>query len=580
LTISDTANAEAGNYWIDIVGIAPTSTHTTTVGLSLYTAVPDLPTLLTPPDGATDQALVPAFTWNPAAFSLSYNFELDETPFFDSPVVTATGLTLPEFSVTDPLAGGSCYWWHVQSENVCGAGEWTEPYHFATVALGVSFYDDLEAGGDNWTHAAGQGSDQWVLSTAQSHSPTHSWFHPDPGTVHDVRLWNVNPLVVGAGSTLSFWHRHQFEASYDGAVLEISTDGGGTWSDLGDSIIVNGYDGTISTCCSNPLGGREAWVSDLTTWTKVEVDLSDYAGESVHIRWRFGSDSSISDEGWYIDDVEITAPLPANPAPTLLSITPDSGTTWEPTPVVITGGYFTGTTNLQLGETWLMSVTLVNTSTIEAVVPAGMPTGVYTLTLYNGDCQMATLPEAFTVTAADAPIEGLTAANDSPTELGSQTTLSATVAAGSNVSYEWDFGDNTGGIGDVVTHTYPAVGVYQGVVTATNNTSVVTATTVVTITDVAIAGLAATNDSPTTLGDTTTLTATIAAGSNVTYAWDFDDGSTGSGEVVTHVFAQAGTYTVSVTASNSAGSLTTTTVVTVIAPEPEDKFIYLPLIKR
>ena len=89
---------------------------------------------------------------------------------------------------------------------------------------------------------------------------------------------------------LSFWHRYQIEGGFDGAVLEISTDGGGTWSDLGPYITANGYTGTISTNYRNPLGGQPAWTGDLTTWTEVTVDLSSFAGQSVNIRWRLGSD--------------------------------------------------------------------------------------------------------------------------------------------------------------------------------------------------------------------------------------------------------------------------------------------------
>jgi len=161
------------------------------------------------------------------------------------------------------------------------------------------------------------------------------------------------------------------------------------------------------------------------------------------------------------------------------------------------------------------------------------------------------------------PIAGLTATNDSPTLLGSTTTLTATVTAGSNVTYTWAFGDGEIGSGDVVTHTYATVGVHTAVVTATNSVSLVTGTTTITITDVPVAGLTAVNDSPTVLGDTTTFTATVDAGTNVTYTWAFGDGDTGIGDVVTHDYSQVGIYTTLVTATNSASLLTATTTVTV-----------------
>jgi PKD repeat protein len=485
------------------------------------------------------------------------------TPFFDPPLVSESGPADPAFSPSSPLEGGRCYWWRTQGENACGTGSWSQVFHFATVALQSIFYDDMEGGSGNWSHQAGSGTDAWALVTDQSHSPTHAWFHPDPTVVTDSRLWNTNPVQVGAGSTLTFWHRYQFEDGYDGAVLEISTNGGGTWDDLGPYITAGGYNGVIDNCCGNPLANRSAWTNDLTTWAQVEVDLNTYAGQNVLIRWRFGADSSVSDVGWYIDDVQVTGPLPPNPAPALLSITPDTGSAYEQTPVVIEGTGFVDTPNLQLGETWLLSVTLVSSTTIEAVVPAGMPGGVYDLTLINGDCQAEVLVDAFTVTTVEQPITGLVAVSHSPTPLGEPTTLTATVTAGTNVSYAWDFGDGETGSGALVTHTYPASGVYTAVVTASNPVNQQLATTLVEIGDEAIAGLAAENDSPTALGDPTTLTATVTAGTNVSYAWDFGDGATGVGAVLTHTYPANGVYTAVVTASNNTNDQVATTIVQV-----------------
>jgi hypothetical protein len=214
----------------------------------------------------------------------------------------------------------------------------------------------------------------------------------------------VTPVPLGAGSSLTFWHRYEFEGTnYDGSVLEISTNGGTTWTDLGAYITANGYNGTINTCCSNPLGGRQAWTGDLTSWTQVEVDLSSFAGQNALFRWRIGCDSSVSDVGWYIDDVQITSPQPPNPVPTLTGITPDYGSPDAPTPVEIEGSNFFDVPSLRLGDTWLEDVTLVDAGHLTAVVPAGVEEGTYDLVLYNGDCQEATLPDAFTV-GSGAPL--------------------------------------------------------------------------------------------------------------------------------------------------------------------------------
>jgi hypothetical protein len=78
-------------------------------------------------------------------------------------------------------------------------------------------------------------------------------------------------------------------------------------------------------------------------------------------------------------------------------------------------------------------------------------------------------------------ISNLSATNDGPTALGQATTLSATVQGGDSISYTWAFGDGAIGIGPVVKHTYPTVGMYTATVTATNSINLETATTMVTI---------------------------------------------------------------------------------------------------
>ncbi|MBE2198790.1 MAG: PKD domain-containing protein, partial [Anaerolinea sp.] len=80
------------------------------------------------------------------------------------------------------------------------------------------------------------------------------------------------------------------------------------------------------------------------------------------------------------------------------------------------------------------------------------------------------------------PVSELSADNDSPTPLGGITHLTATLSTGSNVTYTWDLGDGAAATGANVAHTYPAVGVYTAVVTASNSSSALSATTVVTIT--------------------------------------------------------------------------------------------------
>ncbi|HNT23950.1 MAG TPA: FG-GAP-like repeat-containing protein, partial [Anaerolineales bacterium] len=163
----------------------------------------------------------------------------------------------------------------------------------------------------------------------------------------------------------------------------------------------------------------------------------------------------------------------------------------------------------------------------------------------------------------DVPLDGLSATNDSPTPFGSTTILTATVLTGTNPTYTWDFGDGTLGSGAVTGHIFTGTGTFTALVSATNEANVITTTTMVTITETPVAGLSASNDSPTRLGDVTTLQASVTGGSNITYAWALGDGTYETGQAVAHTYPSAGYYTAWVTATNVFNQLTATTTVTV-----------------
>ncbi len=156
-------------------------------------------------------------------------------------------------------------------------------------------------------------------------------------------------------------------------------------------------------------------------------------------------------------------------------------------------------------------------------------------------------------------IAGLTVQNSSPTEVKEVITFTANITAGDNVNYRWDFGDGFSAVGQEVSHVYRQTGTYTASVLAINSINRLTATTGVTVTEEAIAGLSVQNSSPAALNEVVTFTAKITAGEGVNYRWDFGDGFRAVGQEVTHVYTEAGTYIARVVASNSSNTLTATT---------------------
>ena len=75
-------------------------------------------------------------------------------------------------------------------------------------------------------------------------------------------------------------------------------------------------------------------------------------------------------------------------------------------------------------------------------------------------------------------------------------------------------------------------------------------------------------------------TATISAGTNVTYTWDFGDTSSGSDITATHTYTASGVYTATVTAFNDGGMVEAKTTVYVgdalVDVGPSGLFIFSP----
>ncbi|MFY9607865.1 MAG: S8 family serine peptidase [Blastocatellia bacterium] len=177
------------------------------------------------------------------------------------------------------------------------------------------FVDDVESGESNWTHGSlikkkKNRLDTWKTSAKRVRSGSASWFTPDLGTKVTDSFLAAAPVALPSDARslqLVFYHTFEFErGSFDGGVIEIST--GGDFEDLGPKILRGGYNGTVFDFFfnSNPLRARTAWVEGrLGAFQQVVVDLSSYAGKTVAIRFRIGTDQTGKGLGWYIDDVSL-----------------------------------------------------------------------------------------------------------------------------------------------------------------------------------------------------------------------------------------------------------------------------------
>ncbi|MBP9146528.1 MAG: choice-of-anchor B family protein [Thermoanaerobaculia bacterium] len=149
----------------------------------------------------------------------------------------------------------------------------------------------------------------WHLSPARKRTGTHSFYSID---ANNACITLEMPLALSAAQSpeLSFWTIWDIEAGFDGGIVEISTNGGATWTRLTPS--PPGYPNTISNggnaCTTALANGTPAFSSmgQLGTWQQRTIDLSAYAGQSVRLAWRYGTDSGVTGEGWYVDDIAVT----------------------------------------------------------------------------------------------------------------------------------------------------------------------------------------------------------------------------------------------------------------------------------
>ena len=269
-----------------------------------------------------------SLTWNAATqecgSSVSSNVYRSTVPGFTPGPENLVASCVPGTSFVDTtVASGVTYHYVVRAEDdsgngsgPCGLGnEDDNTVDAAAAATGpdsVYFADDMESGDGNWSHSGL--NDTWALSTARATSGLYSFHAQGVDSVSDQRLESADfALPAVPGITLEFWSWQEVEdrsaGCYDGAIVEASTDGGSSWVQLPDATMLTlPYDGPVSTCCSNPIGGDEAWCGDPRDWTLHVVGLDAYAGQTVRLRFRLATDSSVGREGWYVDDVRVITP--------------------------------------------------------------------------------------------------------------------------------------------------------------------------------------------------------------------------------------------------------------------------------
>jgi hypothetical protein len=155
----------------------------------------------------------------------------------------------------------------------------------ATVGI-ATLADNVEGGTGGWT--SGGTGDLWHISTRRASSPTHSWYCGNESTGQynsGMHCWLLSDtLILPAGAQLSWDHWYSLETGYDYGYVEINTGAG--WVSV-----------------ATPANGASG------TWIHEDVDLGIACGGTMaRIRFRMFTDEGVTDEGWYVDNIEVGPP--------------------------------------------------------------------------------------------------------------------------------------------------------------------------------------------------------------------------------------------------------------------------------
>ncbi|MBI4535697.1 MAG: immune inhibitor A [Ignavibacteriae bacterium] len=166
----------------------------------------------------------------------------------------------------------------------------------------VVFADSASGGTGNWN--TGQG---WGLSS-NAHTPPSAFTDSPTGNYaananNPLTLNNTVNLTGYNFAELRFWTKWAIEPSWDFGTVEISSNGGSTWTTLRAEL---SHSGSGRSGSKQPTGtwGYESYTPGLT-WIEQSIDLSSYVGNQIKLRFRVQADGSEERDGFYVDDIRV-----------------------------------------------------------------------------------------------------------------------------------------------------------------------------------------------------------------------------------------------------------------------------------
>ncbi|MBV1923778.1 MAG: immune inhibitor A [Flavobacteriaceae bacterium] len=160
------------------------------------------------------------------------------------------------------------------------------------------FEDPGNSVSDNFTNNG------WDTTTSTFVSPSSSITESQGGDYSNnanetITISDEIDLTNAIGANATFYAKWEIENNWDYTQFEISIDNGNNWIPQ-----CGNYTNEGSNNSGQPTG-EPLYDGFQTDWVLEEINLSDYLGENILVRFQFRSDGLETEDGFYFDDLKI-----------------------------------------------------------------------------------------------------------------------------------------------------------------------------------------------------------------------------------------------------------------------------------
>ena len=144
----------------------------------------------------------------------------------------------------------------------------------------------------------------WGITNTTYVSPSSSITESPNGNYQNnenktIRLSENINLTNAIGANVTFYAKWDIENNWDYVQLEVSIDNGNSW------IPQCGHFTNEGSSNGGQPTGQPLYDGIQNNWVLEQIDLSDYLGEEITMRFKFESDGEVRADGFYFDDLTV-----------------------------------------------------------------------------------------------------------------------------------------------------------------------------------------------------------------------------------------------------------------------------------